>query len=67
MFLDIKAPRMRGRQGESVAVTRINQLVEPTLCQATHETLERNRRCAKDTHRVFLLRSVICCSVCGLT
>ena len=42
-------------------------LVSKEMWQAAQETLSRNRAVAKNTRRVYLLKSVIKCGGCGLT
>jgi len=44
---------------------QIEPLVSLELWQAAQETLARHRICAKNTDRVYLLRSVMVCSTCG--
>ena len=46
---------------------QIEALVSPTLWQAAQDALARNRRCAKNSGHVYLLRGVIRCGICGLT
>jgi len=41
-------------------------LVSSELWEAAQRTLAANRICAKNTQRVYLLRSVMVCGVCGL-
>jgi site-specific DNA recombinase len=41
-------------------------LVPSELWEAAQRTLAANRICAKNTQKVYLLRSVIVCGVCGL-
>lgn len=45
----------------------IEGLVSPALWQAAQDALARNRRSAKNTRRVYLLRGVVHCARCGLT
>lgn len=45
----------------------IEPLVTQELWQAAQATLARNRLCAKNTRRVYLLRGVVHCAGCGLT
>ena len=45
----------------------IEGLVSAALWGAAQAALARNRRCAKNTPRAYLLRGVIKCAICGLT
>ena len=45
----------------------IEGLVSPALWQAAQDALAANRRCAKNSGHVYLLRGVIRCGICGLT
>jgi len=58
--------RTRKRDRQQIAA-QITPLVSPELWAATQATLARNRVCAKNTRRVYLLRGVIHCASCGLT
>lgn len=58
--------RTQKRQREVIAAS-IEPIVSPELWGATQATLARNRVCAKNTRRVYLLKSVIRCAVCRLT
>ena len=55
------------RTGHEIISAPIGGLVSPALWHAAQEALSRNRRSAKNTHRVYLLKGVIKCGVCGLT
>ena len=57
----------RSKNGREVISASINELVSEEIWNAAQETLARNRIIAKNTRRVYLLRSVIKCGVCGLT
>ncbi len=57
----------RSGKVREVIVARIRGLVSEEVWNAAQETLARNRIIAKNTNRVYLLRSVIKCGVCGLT
>jgi len=48
-------------------VAPIEGLVSPALWEAAQAALARNRRCAHNTHRAYLLRGVMKCAICGLT
>jgi site-specific DNA recombinase len=41
--------------------------VSPALWDEAQATLARNRRCTKNTHRVYLLKGAMTCGICGLT
>jgi Recombinase. len=58
--------RSKRRDREEIAAS-IEPLVSPELWAAAQETLARNRVCAKNTRRIYLLRGVIRCAGCGLT
>jgi site-specific DNA recombinase len=45
----------------------IEGLVSAALWGAAQAALARNRRCAKNTPRAYLLRGVMKCAICGLT
>ena len=53
--------------GREVIVATVPALVTKGMWDAAQETLSRNRKVAKNTHRVYLLKSVIRCACCGLT
>ncbi len=50
-----------------VITAQIEPLVSVELWEAAQATLARNRLCAKNTDRVYLLRGVLRCGLCGLT
>lgn len=58
--------RMR-QAGREVISSTIPRLVSDELWEAAQATLARNRICARNTARTYLLRSVMHCAVCGLT
>jgi site-specific DNA recombinase len=58
--------RSRKRDRE-VLVGSIEGLVSPSLWQAAQDTFAANRRCTKNTHRVYLLKGAMTCGTCGLT
>jgi len=53
--------------GREVVTGRVEPLVSDEIWYAAQETLARNRIMAKNTRRVYLLRGIIRCAVCGLT
>ena len=55
----------RATKQREVIRASVAALVGEDLWQAAQETLTRNRICAKNTERVYLLRGVIRCGVCG--
>jgi site-specific DNA recombinase len=55
------------KRGHEIISAGCAALVEPELWQAAQETLARNRIAAKNTERVFLLRGLLRCSLCGHT
>jgi site-specific DNA recombinase len=55
------------RRGHEITSAAIEGLVSPTLWQAAQDALAANRRTAKNTRQVYLLRGVIHCGICGLT
>jgi site-specific DNA recombinase len=55
------------RRGHEITSAPIEGLVSPALWQAAQDALVANRRVAKNTARVYLLRGVIHCGICGLT
>jgi len=57
----------RSAKGREVIIAKIEGLVSEEIWNAAQETLARNRIIAKNTDRVYLLRSVIKCRLCGLT
>ena len=58
--------RTRKRDREVISAP-IEGLVSPALWDEAQAALARNRRCAKNTHRVYLLKGVLKCATCGLT
>jgi site-specific DNA recombinase len=59
--------RRTKKRDREVIVGSIEGLVSPALWDEAQATLARNRRIAKNTHRVYLLKGVMTCGVCGLT
>jgi site-specific DNA recombinase len=59
--------RRTGKRDREVIAAPIEGLVSPALWAEAQEALARNRRCAKNTHRVYLLKGVLKCGICGLT
>jgi len=55
------------RTGHEIISAPIGGLVSPALWQAAQEAFAANRRCAKNTHRVYLLKGVMKCGICGLS
>jgi site-specific DNA recombinase len=64
---DLQYGRRTKRRDKAVIGADIEGLVSPALWNAAQETLARNRLAAKNTRRVYILRGVIHCPVCGLT
>jgi site-specific DNA recombinase len=56
----------RSGKVREVIVAKIEGLVSEEIWDAAQETLARNRIIAKNTSRVYLLRSRIVCGLCGL-
>ncbi|MDO8615376.1 MAG: recombinase family protein [Dehalococcoidia bacterium] len=56
----------RTKRTREVIVADCEPLVSPAVWHAAQETLARNRISAKNTNRVYLLRSKIVCGACGL-
>ena len=54
------------KRDREVIAAPIEGLVSPTLWQAAQDALTRNRRCAKNSGHVYLLRGVMHCGICGL-
>jgi site-specific DNA recombinase len=54
------------RVGHEITSAAIEGLVSPALWGAARDALATNRRCTKNTHRVYLLRGVMSCGICGL-
>ncbi|MDA0735272.1 MAG: recombinase family protein [Chloroflexi bacterium] len=73
----VRNPIYRGEQqygrrstkpgGREVISASVPALVTPELWEAVQQTLDRNRIMPKNTHRIYLLRSVIRCGGCGKT
>jgi len=59
--------RRSKKRDREVIVAPIEGLVSPALWDEAQAALARNRRCTKNTHRVYLLRGAMTCGVCGLT
>jgi site-specific DNA recombinase len=57
----------RTSKNREVISASVEPLVSPTLWQAAQDALARNRRSAKNTHRIYLLKGVLKCGTCGLT
>jgi site-specific DNA recombinase len=57
----------RATKSREVIKATVPALVDEDLWLAAQDTLTRNRVCAKNTERVYLLRGVIRCGVCGRT
>jgi len=57
----------RATKSREVIRATVPALVGEDLWQAAQETLARNRICAKNTTRIYLLRGVIRCGACGRT
>jgi len=55
------------RVGHEITSAAIEGLVSPVAWQAAQDALAANRRVAKNTRRIYLLRGVIRCGICGLT
>ena len=59
--------RRTKKRDREVIIGSIEGLVSPALWQAAQDTFAANRRCAKNTRRVYLLRGAMTCGICGLT
>ena len=59
--------RRTDKRDREVIVYRMVGLVPPTLWQAAQDALAANRRCTKNTSRVYLLKGAMTCGLCGLT
>ena len=55
------------RTGHEIISAPIEGLVSPALWHAAQDALAANRRCTKNAHRVYLLKGVLKCGLCGLT
>jgi len=64
--IDQRGPHTE-RRGHEIISAPIEGLVSPVLWHAAQDALTANRRCAKNTHRVYLLKGVMTCGICGLT
>ena len=59
--------RRTKKRDREVIIGSIEGLVSHALWDAAQATLTRNRRCTKNTRRVYLLKGAMTCGVCGLT
>jgi site-specific DNA recombinase len=59
--------RRTKKRDREVIVAYIEGPVSPALWDAAQVALARNRRCPKNTRRVYLLRGAMTCGICGLT
>ncbi len=64
---ELQYGRRTAKRDREVIAAPIEALVSPALWDEAQAALTRNRRCAKNTHRVYLLKGVMKCSICGLT
>jgi site-specific DNA recombinase len=64
---DLRYGRRTNRAGREVIEARIEPLVSGELWVAAQAALARNRVCTKNTRRIYLLKGVMRCSLCGLT
>ena len=55
----------RSKAQREVIEAEVEPLVSAELWEAAQETLRRNRLMAKNTDRVYLLRSIVRCALCG--
>jgi site-specific DNA recombinase len=55
----------RSTKRRDVIAAEVEALVPEELWQAAQDALARNRSCAKNTPRVYLLRGVMRCGTCG--
>jgi site-specific DNA recombinase len=58
--------RRTKKRDREVLVGLIEGLVSPELWQAAQDTFAANRRCTKNTRRIYLLRGAMSCGTCGL-
>ena len=58
--------RRTKKRDREIIVGSIEGLVSPALWDEAQATLARNRRCAKNTHRAYLLKGAMTCGICGL-
>ncbi len=59
--------RRTKKRDREVIVAPIEGLVSPALWDEAQAALARNRRCAKNTDRHYLLKGAMKCGICGLT
>jgi site-specific DNA recombinase len=59
--------RRTKKRDREVISAPIEGLVSPALWDEAQVTLARNRRCTKNTHRIYLLKGAMRCGICGLT
>jgi hypothetical protein len=64
--IDQRGPKTE-RRGHDITSAPIEGLVSPTLWSEAQAALARNRRTAKNTRHIYLLRGVIHCGICALT
>jgi site-specific DNA recombinase len=64
---ELQYGRRTAKRDREVIAAPIEALVSPTLWDEAQAALTRNLRCAKNTHRVYLLKGVVKCGICGLT
>ena len=64
---ELQYGRRTDKREREVIAAPIEGLVSPALWQAAQDDLAANRRCAKNSGHVYLLRGVIRCGICGLT
>jgi len=64
---DLSYGRRTDKRDREVIVAHIEGLVSPALWDEAQVTLARNRRCTKNTHRIYLLKGAMRCGICGLT
>ncbi len=58
--------RRTKKRGREVIVAPIEGLVSRALWDEAQATFARNRRCAKNTRRIYLLKGAMTCGICGL-
>jgi site-specific DNA recombinase len=64
--IDQRGPKTE-RTGHEIISASIEGLVFPALWQAAQDAFAANRRCTKNTCRLYLLKGAMTCSICGLT
>ena len=64
--IDQRGPKTE-RRGHEITSAPIDGLVSPALWHAAQDALAANRRIARNTHRVYLLKGSMTCGICGLT